>query len=200
MNKISALFVIALGLLAGCSISPRISSVAPPVKRAATHAGFTAEAFFVLEFEHDTAGNLVNAAPYGPTDSEFKAMQDEVMRKARVSQYNPAGFTSQFTIQHVEFKGPLGPKGAVVVQPVARNQPAPKAWVLFATDFDAHGKYLGAEMLHAVALSLACQHDARDVIDSNPHAAPPGASLLIYCVPVPPLPTDTTLPNGDSVL
>jgi hypothetical protein len=184
----------------GCAIAPqRISAPTSPTR-------FTAEAFFVLEFEHDTAGNLVHAASYGPTDSEFKADQDVLARTAKVHDDNPPGFQSQFTVQHVKFVGPLGPHGAVIVQPVAANRPPPKSWALFATDFDAHGAYLGSEMLHAVALALTCQHQARDIIDSTPrsdsapHAVPPDASLLIYCVPVPQLPTPTTLPNGDSVI
>jgi hypothetical protein len=129
----------------------------------------------------------------------FKCLQDQAMKKARAQGYNPAGFSSQFTCQHVEFRGPIV-HGAVVMQPYARNQPPPNAWVLFATDFSAHGKYLGAEMLHGVTLPSTCKRQARDIIDSNTSAIPSGASVLIYCIPVPPLPTDTTLPNGDSVL
>lgn len=196
MKHLTLLFaIITLGLIAGCAKAPHVATAA-----LSKPASFTAEAFFVLEFEHDAQGALVHASPYGPTDSEFKALQDEAVKRAGASQRNPAGFTSQFTVQHVKFLGPLGPKGAVIMQPVARNRPAPLGWVLFATDFDAHGQYLGAEMLHGVALATTCQRQARDLIDANHDRIPRGASLLIYCVPVPPLPTATTLPNGDSLL
>jgi hypothetical protein len=205
MKKL-VLLIVVVGLMAGCAtISPRHVAMHSIGANPAV-GSFVAEAFFVLEFEHDPNGVLVHAASYGPTDSEFKATQDAFVRRAKVQDDNPPGFTSQFTVQHVKFIGPLGPKGAVVTQPVAANHPAPPAWVLFATDFDAHGAYLGSEMLHAVSLALTCQHQAHDIIDSTPrsdsepYAVPPGASLLIYCVPVPPLPTATTLPNGDSVL
>ncbi len=186
MNKLLAI-LIALGLF-GC---------AKPVAVVSTSHSFMTEAFFVLEFEHDAKGVLVHAVSYGPTFKEQDCLNSELMYQAKARQYNPPGFISQFTCEHVMFRGPVGPRGAVIAQPTARP---PTGWVLFATDFSAHGQYIGAEMLHSVADLSACQHDARAVIDSNPDAIPPGASLLIYCVPVPPLPTATTLPNGDSII
>ena len=130
MNKLALLVIVSLGLLAGCSRAPVPQS---------SHS-FMTEAFFVLEFEHDTKGNLVHAVSYGPTFKEQDCLNNELIYSAKARQYNPPGFLSQFTCQHVMFRGPLSPHGAVITQP---SSSTPKGWVLFATDFSAHGHYIG---------------------------------------------------------
>ena len=87
----------------------------------------------------------------------------------------------------------------MILQPVQRP---PLSYALIAVMYSKMGAYVGMQPLHAVAKAATCQAQARDLIDSNRKdgKVPFGASLLIYCLPVPALPTDTTLPNGDGII
>ncbi|MGA7540353.1 MAG: hypothetical protein WBW93_16475 [Steroidobacteraceae bacterium] len=162
-------------------------------------SNFLADNEFVIEMEHDTSGALVNVSTYGPVPHGQSCEQFEAVTASGTEKYNPKGFRSQLTCLQVKFLGPLGPKGAVILQP---SGAAPLKYALIAVMYSKMGAYVGMQPLHAVKKAATCQAQARDLIDSNRKdgKVPFGASLLIYCLPVPALPTDKTLPNGDGVI
>lgn len=191
-----ALIIVALGLMAGCARAPqhRVS-----MHRAVTAPTFLADNEFVVEIEHDAAGMPVHFTTYGPVPAGQSCPQYEAVYSANAKKYNPPGFLSQMTCLHVMFRGPLGPDGAVVVQPMDGT---PLGWALIAVGYTRMGNYIGAKDLHAVKDVATCRTEARDILKDGRHGntSEPGTSLLIYCLPEPRLPTSKTLPNGDSVI
>ena len=160
---------------------------------------FIADNEFVVEIEHDTAGIPVDVSTFGPVPEGQSCEQYETIIDAGAEKNNPPGFRSQTTCLHVRFRGPLGIHGAVISQPTKIK---PLGWALIAVAYSRMGAYIGAQTLHATPDIKTCDSQAHDIIDSNVKDGTihSGWSVLIYCLPEPPLPTKDTLPNGDGII
>lgn len=167
----------AIGI-AGCAITPKVQ--APGT--------FMADNEFVIEIEHDNLGKPVKFSPYGPVPDGQSCEQYQGLVGAQAHKFNPKGFESQTTCLHVKFAGPLGARGAVIVQPASGET---LGWALIAVAYSRQGHYIGAERLHIADTPTTCQYQGQDIIDSNVKDGKihPGWSVLIYCVPIPPIPS-----------
>jgi hypothetical protein len=149
-----------------------------------------------------TASNpntLTGLDPFGPFAKEFDCTQYATTVIGQAADKLPRGDLMSSTCLHIAMKGPLGKHGAVVPQPFS-GRPVTVAAV--GVEFDRHGGFVGAQRLHYARDLKTCIWEAHDVIDSNQRdgKVPLGNSLLIYCVPIPGIPTKTSDGLGDDII
>lgn len=194
--------LLVLGVLAGVHIGSRAPTVHQnrPLLVSQTH--WPVDNVFMLSTEYAAPDQPIHASLYGPTSKEAMCAFAGNASFAQAPKMAPKGqkfdaYTS--TCLHVAFTKPLGAHGAVIQQPYSGT---PLEFLLVGADYNQDGSYRSSGALHAVHDMKTCVFQAHDIIDSNykDGTTAKGASVLIYCVPVYALPTEKTLPNGDSII
>lgn len=181
-------YLIILLALAGCAKTSHPIAIAPSAARA-----FTVDQFVAVVMEYSGSRALVGADTHGPTAKEEPCARSAA---AAMSQGDvlPKGHKLVTTCLHVKFAGPL-PSGAAIQTPVSGT---PFEYLTIGVEYAKAGDFVGAQALHPAPDAKTCMHEARDVIDSNykdGHIAA-GNSLLLYCLPVPVIDTDSKSEGG----
>jgi hypothetical protein len=165
-----------------------------------SRSGFQVDQAVGVVVEYHGPRTVTGVNTVGPTDHPEACPRAMAQIIGSAQDAVPAGDAIIGTCLNVKFGGPLSKKGAVIVQPFAGT---PLEYILVGVEYDVKGAFIGAEGLHAAPDAATCQKQARDMIDSNQAQGNirPGASLLIYCLPVPVLPTSESSvpPGGQSV-
>lgn len=151
------------------------------------------ESYFGVGIEYANPTTVVGVSTFGPAQKETLCNQAIAALVAQAPQFESKGHITIGTCLHVAFRGPLA-KPAVIVQPFSGE---PLEYALIAIEYAADGTYIGAQPLHAAPTARACAIQAREVISENSENLQ-GKALLIYCLPIPTLPSQNSSP-GDTV-
>src|SRR6185437_6244209 len=179
------LVLAAVAMLASCARAPNVLPIANG------GSGFSADDFLVVALEYSSPRELVGVNTFGPTQKAALCQRSSAALIAQAHDVIPEGHAMSSTCLHVAFRGPLSANGAVILQPFDGH---PLQYVQVAVQYTKAGAFIGAQALSAAPDAKTCKSEARDILDSDRADGQfaPGVSVLIYCVPVPPLPTEET--------
>jgi hypothetical protein len=155
---------------------------------------FAVDEYMALALEYSGPQTLLGINTLQPVPKAVQCQRGVAAAIVQAHDYLPEGHTMIATCLHVKFTGPI-PNGAVVVNPFSGS---PLEYVNVATEYDSSGNFVGAQALNPAPDMQTCVNESKDLVKTNYTLGkiPPGNSLIIYCVPIPVLPTDGTQPDG----
>lgn len=179
--------ILGIGFLSGLLHLPRTQ--APVVAK----AHFDVDVFALMTVQYRTPTTVVGVNLYGPSAQAVKCRFGRLAYLAQAPQYMPKTDRASATCIEVRFRGPA-PGGQTAMQPGASHA---VQFAMVPIEYDVHGRYIGMGVGPAPHLAIPggataaeCKSRADDLRKTNYAAGrvPRGATLIVYCVGIPPLP------------